>query len=44
MIAALRKAVEAAIDRFESCGMRYGANEVRELCGDAIEQTVGETK
>jgi hypothetical protein len=44
VIAALRNAVAAAIDRFEGCGMRYGADEIRKLCGDAIEQTVGETK
>lgn len=42
VIVALRKAVEAAIDRFEGCGMRYGADEIRKLCGDAIEQTAGE--
>src|ERR1700684_4030453 len=34
VIAALRKAVAAAIDRFEGCGMRYGAAEIRKLCGD----------
>jgi hypothetical protein len=42
VITALREAIEVAVERFEGCGMKYAAEEIRKLRAAAIEQTAGE--
>ncbi len=45
VIAALSKAADLAIERFEACGMKYAAEEIRKVVRSAaFEQTAGERK